>query len=350
MADSPGVSEAPTLEITGSRSLPAWLETQGVSLAFTTYQAGKLFFVGSQNNGRLSIFERTFARSMGLWANDQTMWMSSLYQLWRFENALDPGSVHDGYDRLYVPRVGYTTGDVDAHDVVVEDSGRALFVSTMLNCIATLSETRSLKPVWKPPFISKIIPEDRCHLNGLATRDGEARYATSVSRTDVIDGWREHRRDGGCVIDITTNEIVATGLSMPHSPRWHGGKLWLLNAGTGEFGFIDPDSGKFEPVAFCPGFLRGLAFHGDYAVVGMSGPRHDGTFSGLELEERLAKLEVSGRCGLQVIDLKTGAVAHWLNIEGVVTELYDVAVLSGTRRPMALGFKTKEIEHLLALE
>ena len=118
---------------------------KGVSLAFTTYQAGKLFFVGSQNNGRLSIFERTFARSMGLWANDQTMWMSSLYQLWRFENALDPGSVHDGYDRLYVPRVGYTTGDVDAHDVVVEDSGRVLFVSTMLNCIATLSETRSLK-------------------------------------------------------------------------------------------------------------------------------------------------------------------------------------------------------------
>ena len=233
--------------------------------------------------------------------------------------------------------------------LLFEDSGRALFVSTMLNCIATLSETRSLKPVWKPPFISKIIPEDRCHLNGLATRDGEARYATSVSRTDIIDGWREHRRDGGCVIDITTNEIIATGLSMPHSPRWHGGKLWLLNAGTGELGSSarTPGSSSRSPSARVS---AGLAFHGDYAVVGMSGPRHDGTFSGLELEERLAKLEVSGRCGLQVIDLKTGAVAHWLNIEGVVTELYDVAVLSGTRRPMALGFKTKEIEHLLALE
>jgi hypothetical protein len=105
--------------------------------------------------------------------------------------------------------------------------------------------------------------------------DGKARYVTAVSASDVTDGWRDRRRDGGVVVDVQTNEIVATGLSMPHSPRVYRGKLWLLNAGTGYFGSIDLASGKFEPLTFRPGFLRGMAFAGDYAIVGLSGPRHD---------------------------------------------------------------------------
>ena len=46
--------------------------------------------------------------------------MSTLFQLWRFANCLAAGSLHDGYDRLYVPRVAWTTGDIDAHDVGVD--------------------------------------------------------------------------------------------------------------------------------------------------------------------------------------------------------------------------------------
>ena len=110
----------------------------------------------------------------------------------------------------------------------------------------------------------------RCHLNGLALVDGEPAYVTAVSRSDVPSGWRERRQDGGCVIDVRSNEVILTGLSMPHSPRWYRGKLWLLNSGTGDFGYVDEKTGAFEPLAFCPGYLRGLAFHGDCAVVGLS--------------------------------------------------------------------------------
>ena len=90
----------------------------------TTYQTGKLFLIGLQPNGRLSIFERTFNRCMGLWGNGQTLWMSSLFQLWRFENVLDAGQLANGYDRLYVPQVGYTTGDIDVHDVAINGEDR----------------------------------------------------------------------------------------------------------------------------------------------------------------------------------------------------------------------------------
>jgi len=341
------MATAPALEINASRQFTNWMLEQKLSLGFTTYQAGKLFLLGLQPDGRLSVFERTFNRCLGLWSDGQTVWMSSLYQLWRFENVLDPGQSANGFDRFYVPQVGYTTGDLDIHDVAVEANGRVVFVNTLFGCLATLSDTHSFVPLWKPPFISKLAAEDRCHLNGLALENGKAKYVTAVSQSDVADGWRDRRHDGGCVIDIESNEIVASGLSMPHSPRVYRDKLWLLNSGTGHFGFIDRTTGKFQQVAFCPGYLRGLSFHGDYAIVGLSKSRENKTFSGLELDNNLVTHDAEPRCGLHVIDLKSGDIVHWLRIDGVVTELYDVVSLAGIVRPQALGFKTDEIRRVL---
>jgi uncharacterized protein (TIGR03032 family) len=266
------------------------------------------------------------------------------------ENSLPERQAHLDHDRLYVPRVSHTTGDLDIHDVAVEDDDRVVFVATGFGCVATLSERHSFRPLWRPSFLSAIVAEDRCHLNGLALRDGKARYVTCVSQSDVADGWRDARRDGGCVVDITTNDILATGMSMPHSPRWHRDQLWLLNAGTGELGTIDLQRGHFEPIAFCPGFLRGLAFVGDYAVVTLSKPRHDITFSGLPLDQALTARRAQPQCGLQVIDLRTGQIAHWIRFEGLVTELYDTVTLPGVVRPMALGFKTDEIRRMVTME
>ena len=205
---------------------------------------------------------------------------------------------------------------------------------------------RASRPLWRPPFLSKLAAEDRCHLNGLALVDGRPRYVTAVSTSDVVDGWRDRRRDGGVVLEMPDGRVIAAGLSMPHSPRWHRGRLWLHNSGTGQFGSVDPGTGRFEPLTFCPGYLRGLAFVGDYAVVGLSRPRHDKTFGGLALENELARRGADARCGLLVIDLRSGDVVHWLRVEGMVRELYDVAVLPEVRRPMVLGFKTDEIQRI----
>jgi uncharacterized protein (TIGR03032 family) len=341
---------APALELSTSRQFLAWMAEQKLSLALTTYQIGKLFLLGLKPDDTLSVFERTFNRCMGLCTTANGLYMSSLYQVWRFENVTQPGQQHDGFDRLYVPHTGTTTGDLDAHDMAVDAQGQLVFVNTLFGCLATLSPTHSFKPLWKPPFISKLAAEDRCHLNGLAMRDGRAAYVTLVGPSDVADGWRDHRAGGGQVLDVQSNETVATGLSMPHSPRWHDGKLWVLNSGTGYFGHFDLDTGRFNEVAFCPGYMRGLSFHGHFALVGMSKPRHNKTFSGLALDENLKKRQAEPRCGVQVIDLRTGDTVHWLRMEGLVEELYDVVALPGVRRPMALGFKTDEIRRVISVD
>lgn len=336
-------AKEPQLELMGSRQFTAWMAEQRVSLAFTTYQTGKLFLIGLRADGRLSVFERTFNRCMGLWANGQTLIMSSLYQLWRFENALTEGQLHDGYDRLYVPQIGCTTGDLGIHDVGLDGEGRVVFVNTLFGCLATIDFRHSFIPLWRPSFISRLAAEDRCHLNGLAMVDGRPGYVTAVSQTDVADGWREHRRDGGCVIDVAKDKVVVKGLSMPHSPRFYHRRLWLLDSGSGYFGVVNFKNRAFEPIAFCPGYIRGLAFVGDYAIIGLSRPRENKTFTGLALDENLAQKGVEARCALQVIDLRSGDVVHWLRIEGIVEELYDVVALPGVVQPMALGFKTDEI-------
>ena len=341
------LASSPTLEITFSVGFNNWLDRQNFSIAFTTYQAGKIFFVGLQPSGKLSIFERTFDRSMGLWVQDSTLYLSSLYQVWRFENALQPGEIHHGYDALYVPQCSYVTGDLDIHDLVVDKANKLVFANTLFNCLATVSNHYSFVPLWQPPFITDLVAEDRCHLNGIALREGEVRYVTAIGQTNSANGWRDLRDRGGCVVDVTTNEVIATDLSMPHSPRWYQDRLWLLNSGTGEFGYIDRQ-GTFEPIVFCPGYLRGCAFKNNYALLGLSLPRNR-TFSNLMLDEKLKQTNTEAICGLVVIDLKTGEIVHWLRLNGVVKELYDVSIIPKVKRPMAIGFKSDEIRKLITI-
>jgi uncharacterized protein (TIGR03032 family) len=341
-------AQAPA-RITCSRGMADWLIRHNTSLAFTSYQSGRLYLVGVDEKGAVSFHERFLARAMGLWSDGQRLLVSTIFQLWRFENILGPNERIDGADRHYVPRVAHTTGDIDIHEIGVLPDGRIVFVNTAHSCLATLSQTHSFKPFWKPPFISKLAPEDRCHLNGLGMRDGQPVYVTTVSRSDVVNGWRERRAEGGCIIDIRDNSIVTEKLSMPHSPRWIDGRLWVLNSGTGHMGTVDPASGAFEPVAFLPGFMRGFAIHKGFGVVGLSLPRN-GTFTGLQLDNELKKRDASPWCGVQIVDLKNGDVVQWIRLEGAVSELFDIAMLPGIRKPTATGFLTNDIHTMITIE
>jgi len=331
-----------------------WLTEVNASIALTTYQRGRLFFVGRRPDGGVRAHERMIEQCQGLWSDGQSLWVSSLYALHRFENALGSGEVTaTGADRLFVPRESRITGRIDVHDIATtKRAGRTapIFVNTAFSCLAAISDTASFTPVWKPPFISQLAFEDRCHLNGLAMRDGKPAYVTAVSRSDVADGWRERRRDGGVVIDIASSEIILSGLSMPHSPRWHDGRLWLLNSGTGEFGTVDLNEGRFNPVAFCPGYARGLAFVGRYALIGLSRPRHNQTFEGLQLEAALNAKDAEARCGLIIVDTTTGTTTSWLRFNHTVEELYDVSVLAGVRQAEAIGFKGEAIERHITID
>lgn len=275
--------------------------------------------------------------------------LASGHQIIRFANPLDAHeSINGQFDTCFVPRNITMTGELDSHDIGICDDGSLVFISTRMNCIAAPDPRHSFRKVWSPSFISELVDEDRCHLNGLAMRDGKPAYVTAVSKSDTIDGWRDRRGNGGVVIDVESGEIVCEGLSMPHSPRWHQGELWVLNSGTGELGVVEglgqgagKGKGKFVPRVFCPGFARGLSFHGDLAFVGLSRPRYE-RFEGLELDQRLRDADSEPWCGVQVIDIRRNACVQWFRIDGTVAELYDVEVLPKIGRSMAISPNSRD--------
>ena len=355
MTDTPMSANAAATErfaLSAPRGFPACLVGIGGALAFATYQAGKIFLIGLKPDGRLSIFERTFPRAMGLGVSpdSRSLYLATQYQIYRFDNILPPGTRQGIHDAVFAPHQSWIAGDLDIHDVAVGSDGRPVFVNMLFNSLGTLSDGYSFRPLWKPPFISRFVAEDRCHLNGLATLAGVPRYVTCVSRSDVVDGWRDRRSDGGIVVDVASGEVVASGLSMPHSPRLHDGKLWLLNSGGGQFGWVDLATGGFTEVAFCPGYARGLAFVGRHAVIGLSLARETRTFQGLGLDRRLAEKDAVARCGLLVVDIETGGSVEWVRTEGLVHELYDVAVLSGVTCPSLIGMKGGEVLRVLSVD
>ena len=338
---------APPYSVQASPGFTAWLHQTNGSIAVTTYQIGKLFLIGAPATDRLSVTERTFQRCLGVAVVGRSLYLAGLNNILRFENIIPTGQQLENHDAVFAPRVSWYTGDVFAHDVGVLPSGRPIFVNTLFSCLATVDEQTSFRSVWQPKFISELRPEDRCHLNGLAMDGGRPRYVTAAGTTDKARGWREERTGAGCVIDVPSQEIVATGLTMPHSPRLHGGKLYVCNAGTGELGEVEVASGRFNPIAFCPGFARGLAFLGNHAVVGLSLPRQHKDFSGLPLDERLKQEGKQPQCMVQVINMNTGATDHWLALGGVVRELYDIASVPGVRTPMGVGFAQGQINRLI---
>jgi uncharacterized protein (TIGR03032 family) len=327
----------------------AWLAQEAMVIVLTTYQAGRIIFIGLRPDGTLRAHERLIEQCQGLCVAGDDIWVSGKTMLWRMRNAVPPGMMTErGADRVFIPREARVTGALDIHDIGHGMFGDMtapgpIFVATQYNCLATISDRAAFRPLWRPPFVTALVPEDRCHLNGLAMDDGVPVFVTAVSASDVQDGWRDRRQDGGVVVHVPSGEIVARGLSMPHSPRLHQGRLWLLNSGTGELGVIDPRDGSFTPVAFVPGYARGLALFGRYAVIGLSRPRHNQTFEGLALEEALRTRDAAARCGLVVVDIETGQTVQWLRFEHTIDELYDVALLPGARQAEALSLRGDDL-------
>jgi len=340
--------DAGELRFTASKDFRTWLVGSGVSLTFTATRASKLFFIGPGGDGEgLAVSERTIDGCRGLAVDGRSLYVSSAWQVWRFENALKSGEIADGYDAVYVPKASHVTGNVSCHDMGIDGDGRLVFVNTLFGCLAYLSRDYSFHPVWRPPFVSAYAPEDRCHLTGLALDDGRPAYVTAAAASDAADGWRDRVADGGVVVDVRSGEMVCEGLALPHSPRLHGRTLWVLESGTGYLGRVDTAERAFEPVAFCPGFPRGMAIVGNVAVIGVSGLR-DGA-APLTLQETLSEKDTDAHCGLLVVDLTSGNILHWLRIDGAVTEIDNVAVLPGLRQPRAVGFKTDEIARTISL-
>ncbi|MCC1497897.1 TIGR03032 family protein [Alcanivorax sp. 1008] len=315
-------------------SLPPLLRQGGFSLLVTTYQAGKLIVVRQQDN-QINTHFKLFRKPMGLCGDINKFALGSLNQIQEFRNmpAAAPFLPADTkHDAVYVPRQTHITGDIDIHEMAFDGDNRLWFVNTRFSCLCVRDFDHSFVPMWRPPFVSAYAPEDRCHLNGLAMRDGKPRYVTMLGKTDSKGGWRENKRNGGLLMDISDNRIIAEGLSMPHSPRWYRNTLWVLESGEGSLSKVDLASGKLEHVCKLPGFTRGLDFVGDYAFIGLSQVRESAIFSGLPLTER----DEPRQCGVWVVNIVSGETVAFLRFEGSVQEIFSVQPIMGARFPEVL--------------
>lgn len=314
-------------------SFPALLQRLRISLAVTTYQAGKLVLLRS-NAGHLNTHFCGFPKPMGLALRGPQLAVGTRNSIVEFhanEAAAVFAGAADSCDRCYVQRLSHVTGNIQIHEM--EWVGDELwFVNTLFSCLAVRSSVHSFEPRWQPSFISALAPEDRCHLNGLGLRDGEIRYVTALGRSDTAGGWRPGKKDGGLLLDVAAGEVVAGGLSMPHSPRWYRDRLWLLESGTGTLGAVDVASGRYEAAAALPGFTRGLDFCGRVAFVGLSQVRESALFSGIPItapgRERI--------CGVAAVDLETGELLGWVKFDEGVQEIFAVRVLAGCQQPEVL--------------
>jgi len=354
---APTKEDPPPLRSVHTSNFSAILQELGISILVTTYQAGKLVMLRPDGE-RLNTHFRGFSKPMGLAVDGDRLAIGTSVEIWEYHNApavarrLDPP---DSHDACFLPRSSVCTGDIQIHEMAwglpphpqpLSPEGRGehspltthhspaeselWFVNTRFSCLCTRSNTHSFVPRWRPPFISALAPEDRCHLNGLCMVDDRPAFVTALGTTDTPGGWRDNKKSGGVLLDVASGEAVASGLSMPHSPRWYDGRLWVLDSGSGGIGRVDPDTGKYQALTELPGFTRGLDFCGPLAFIGLSQVRESAIFSGIAIAER----PLAERCcGVWVVNIHTGQTIAYVKFEDAVQEIFAVQVLPGVRRP-----------------
>jgi uncharacterized protein (TIGR03032 family) len=315
-----------------SENLPALLGQLRLSILISTYQTGHLVVVAARQ-GRLVLTFHQFDRAMGIAIKPGTIAVCTRKEVWFARDAPDIAAKLEPrgqYDACYLTRTAHFTDDIEAHEAAWVGN-EFWVVNTLFSCLAALHPSYSFAPRWRPPFISALRPEDRCHLNGLALVDGQPRYVTALAETDSPSGWRAVKQAGGCIMEVPSGQIVARGLSLPHSPRVEGNQLFFLHSGHGRLDVLDRSTGTIQSVAELPGIARGLALHAGFAFVGLSKARP--TLTDVPIVAQPERLQ----CGVSIVDLRTGAIAAHLEFRTGVEEIFDVQVLPGITFPYVSG-------------
>ncbi len=329
--NSAAASATEALASVHTANFPDLLRELGGCLLVTTYQAGKLVIL-RPDRATINTHFRSFDRPMGLVADRQRIVLGTSIGITTLRNMPDVARrLHDPaiHDAVYLSRAQHVTGAIDIHEIASDGAGEAWFVNTLFSTLCTLDPSSSFVPRWRPRFVSHYAPEDRCHLNGLAMREGRAHYLTALGETNAPQGWRANKRDGGVLIDCVADEVIARGLSMPHSPRWHHGRLWVLESGRGALVAIDPASGERTDVARVPGFARGMDFLGPIAFIGLSQLRETNAFTDIPITEANS----ARQSGVWAVHLETGNTIALLKFTGGVQEIFAVHALPGVLFP-----------------
>ncbi len=314
-------------------------------IAISTYQAGKVIFISGKDEVTLNQTPISFKRPMGIALLDNKMAVATLDEIQIFSNSKMLAEQYpyskNKFDALYLPRATYYCGETDLHDIHFAKGG-LWAINTMFSCISSYDINYSFTPRWKPPFISELTAEDRCHLNGMATIDRVPAFVTALGKTNIKGGWRENITKGGVLMKVPSGEIILDNLAMPHSPRIINNKLYLLLSAKGEIIKCNIEKKNYETVFKCPGFIRGMAVYDKYIFVGLSKIRNTSkTFNKLPVKE------MSDYAGIIVIDLEKKQEIGKIKYQTTVEEIFDVQILPNVVSPGMLTVTNKK--HKLAI-
>jgi uncharacterized protein (TIGR03032 family) len=306
-AGSTPAADRPSLHWTVSPGLANWLVEVQASVAFTSSGLGRLMLLSAGEPGKITVVDRPFEGSAALWSDGQTLWLATLFQLWRFERI----------DGVYLPRVGHVIGEHDVRDLTVNPAGDVLFISGAMGCVARLHPRHGVQHVWTPDLrlTARLGP---LRLTGLAVAPGKPLVVTATAGAT------------GLLLDVELDRVIAEGPFEVIAPRYHQDRLWLLDMASRHVGTMDPESGQFERRAACPGKPRSLVLTEDYAVVTL-----------LPNEGK--------RPGFVVLDLETGTLVESLWVEGKGVDICGVALLPGAVRPTLVGVEAEELRRFLPL-
>jgi len=358
-------------------NLPKIFKKLNISLAVTSYQTSRLFLVRSDGEKIETHFQQ-YPRPMGIYADEHRITLGIFSQVLDFKRSDDIltqiklGNLDQEQkftrkvleedkqereafrkdrkeeldnlkkaDALYLPRASITTGMINIHDIAWGDEGLWVVNSTF-SCLATLSPDYSFVARWKPPFISELVPEDRCHLNGMAMKNGKPKYITTFNQFDTRDSWMQENQHNGTLIDIDNNEILLDGMIMPHSPRYYRGFVYVCESGTGQVWRYNPKTKQKTELVKLQGFTRGINFYGELIFVGLSKSRNSEIKNSIPLNH-MYKETLSG---IWVINLNDGSEIGHIQFEGDLAQIYDIAIIPAASQPELLTINSHLIRHL----
>jgi uncharacterized protein (TIGR03032 family) len=319
-------------------NLPTILKELKLSVLITTYQAGKLITISSQED-YINQIPISFKKPMGIALQNSKVAIASIDEIHFFSNEEQDLFItkeeFKGYDSVYLQRATYHTGILDIHDLAFGD-GLLWGINTLYSCIAVYDVNFSFRPKWKPPFITTITPEDKCHLNGMVMKDNLPKYVTALSTDDTENGWRTDKMKTGVLMEVPTGEIILSNLAMPHSPRFYNEKLFVLESGSGKLLLVDTENKRAEVYYNFDCFVRGLSFQNNIAILGKSKIRQTSKdFNDLSVKDN------SKYAGIIFFDMESKTVIAELDYLTDVEEIFDVRLMNNCSNPV---FVTKDHE------
>jgi len=301
-------------------------------LAISTYRSGRILFarVDSGNEIKWLVLKREIPS--GIAFDDRSLSIATIDEIETYSHEdihyhFNTSKAKSGTELFTyfdtIPIKSYKTGKILCHEIYSSCPESIYFISTRYSAIGRLYREHITPCFWKPPFITEFIGEDLCHMNGLGVSNGQPEVISCLAGTNFTRGWRLFPANSGLLINIKTNKIICSGLTLPHSPRMVGESIYFLQSGLSCLSVLDTNTCDLQSITELPGFARGLAIIGKYAIIGISVIRNSNLWESLPVKVKYPTSIQS----IVIVDLVKGVIISTFVLPGEFYEIFDIQII-----------------------